>query len=1280
MKLRRKILLGLLGVVLLLPMTALYMAASTQTGLRIIAAHLGKIGLTTVTVEQVSGTLTGGFTVGSLRVVDLHADVHITGASGQLRLLPLLLQRRIELSHADAGNVTVKLLEFEGDGSNRPRRFLPDVISIEADVARANSVDLIERSGRTLHATMATAAVEVLPHVIRISDAQLDWQEMHLAVDGRVLAADPTGLTGQASGDWHPQGKPAWRFALQFAGDLDRLGFKLDVTQPFHTHVDGAGTALNGAWRIAGNGATDDLDISAFGGGHGLGIIKAQGALTLDAQGFSFQGPVTAPGLQAGPVQVDFHGAYADHRLTIGDTTLLHQPSGSRATVHGTVEDTPEGPRLMLAGRWSTLRWPLASAESAFTSVQGQYAIQGMRPWHVDAEGEISAAGIASMPASVHGLLGSDSFTIQQATLNLFGGNATTSGEVHWLPQEGWSLAGHMSGLDPARLREDVPGRLDFDFRAAGAPFGKTGSIDFTLARLAGTLRGQKASGSGQFLKPVGSTAWQFHDVDLQLGHAHIQLDGGLGTAPDLRFALDADDLSLFDPGARGRISARGRYAGSSDAPLLLFKARGTDFEWQGYGVDRLDADIDVDLKGQGHAQGKIELAGIRHGARTLQQATLNLTGTGKTQQLSLDVDAAPLRALLGASGMIEDGQWRGEIHNLSVNDGADLALRLEKAAPVALGPGPLDLGDVCLVDQRARGCISAQRAANGYWSTAFSAQGMPLRAFTAGLTEDMDYLGTIDLRGLLTGSRGGLPTGSVSGKLMQAELRHNLGNGRADSLALGSGTVQAEATTTGFSAEVALDAGSSGAIKGMLTGERNNGEWRDYPIHGQLEAHTDGLSLLDMYVGGIDKATGQLSTSVDILGTLGDPVLAGQLHLRGASIDAYQVNLALRELSLDAQFDTQTLSLTGQSKLGDGVAHVSGNLNWRDNEPHGTLHVEGDRLRVVSVPEARIDASPNLDFKLDGHLIKVGGEVLIPWARIEPADLTNAVLASGDEQLVDATRVAPDQRWTVISDIKLTLGSDVSIKAMGLQATLGGGLQVNTDKDGNRRGQGELTITSGKYRAYGRLLDIDRGRLIFNGPVDNPGVELRAQKEFTDVTAGVNVRGTLRAPRIAFYSVPELPQAQIASLLLAGGSLESVQNNNNPSAARNELLTQGIGILGQRIGSHVGIDDIGVESDFSNSSFASGTTPGTAAGTGSDTSLVLGKYLTDRIYISYGISLAEAINTFKLRWTIAKGWTLKTEAGQARSADLVYTITKGSKKKDKAEAKPNTEAKDKPQ
>jgi translocation and assembly module TamB len=55
----------------------------------------------------------------------------------------------------------------------------------------------------------------------------------------------------------------------------------------------------------------------------------------------------------------------------------------------------------------------------------------------------------------------------------------------------------------------------------------------------------------------------------------------------------------------------------------------------------------------------------------------------------------------------------------------------------------------------------------------------------------------------------------------------------------------------------------------------------------------------------------------------------------------------------------------------------------------------------------------------------------------------------------------------------------------------------------------------------------------------------------------------------------------------------------------------------------------------------------------------VLGRYLSPRLYVSYGISLTENLNTFKLRYTLGDHWTVRAELGQAQGADLVSSISK---------------------
>jgi translocation and assembly module TamB len=53
----------------------------------------------------------------------------------------------------------------------------------------------------------------------------------------------------------------------------------------------------------------------------------------------------------------------------------------------------------------------------------------------------------------------------------------------------------------------------------------------------------------------------------------------------------------------------------------------------------------------------------------------------------------------------------------------------------------------------------------------------------------------------------------------------------------------------------------------------------------------------------------------------------------------------------------------------------------------------------------------------------------------------------------------------------------------------------------------------------------------------------------------------------------------------------------------------------------------------------------------------VLGKYLSPKLFISYGISVAESINTIKARYTLNEKWSVRAEAGLDQSADIEYRI-----------------------
>ena len=72
------------------------------------------------------------------------------------------------------------------------------------------------------------------------------------------------------------------------------------------------------------------------------------------------------------------------------------------------------------------------------------------------------------------------------------------------------------------------------------------------------------------------------------------------------------------------------------------------------------------------------------------------------------------------------------------------------------------------------------------------------------------------------------------------------------------------------------------------------------------------------------------------------------------------------------------------------------------------------------------------------------------------------------------------------------------------MAARLGGSLQVLGTLPDQPRLVGTVNIVEGSYQAYGQNLRIDKGAAIrFNGPVDNPALDIVAKRPFLPVRSG---------------------------------------------------------------------------------------------------------------------------------------------------------------------------------
>jgi translocation and assembly module TamB len=151
------------------------------------------------------------------------------------------------------------------------------------------------------------------------------------------------------------------------------------------------------------------------------------------------------------------------------------------------------------------------------------------------------------------------------------------------------------------------------------------------------------------------------------------------------------------------------------------------------------------------------------------------------------------------------------------------------------------------------------------------------------------------------------------------------------------------------------------------------------------------------------------------------------------------------------------------------------------------------------------------------------------------------------------------------------------------------------------------------------------------------------------EILVGVKVRGQLQQPDFKLFSEPaSLTQSEQLSWLVLGRGL------GEASAAESSLVTRaalalgakGGNFLARNIGDRIGVDDIGIESGGADAASAA---------------FVVGKYLTPKLYVSYGIGLFRPVSTVRLRYILSPRWQLETQSnGTATGGDVIFSIERG--------------------
>jgi translocation and assembly module TamB len=495
------------------------------------------------------------------------------------------------------------------------------------------------------------------------------------------------------------------------------------------------------------------------------------------------------------------------------------------------------------------------------------------------------------------------------------------------------------------------------------------------------------------------------------------------------------------------------------------------------------------------------------------------------------------------------------------------------------------------------------------------------------------------------------------------------------DQVALGKVLLHGEAQA----GRIDIAANLPEARGGDLYAEAHVDRARGDALSAQLRGKDLDLAVARPFLPGVREIGGTAQLSVDASGTLHAPVVHGSLNLTGGRLGVIG-QPTFRDVALEASLGPGRLEIGKlAARSGDGSLEGKGWVVLDHGKPSSlvfTAHANRFLVAVAGSTGARIDGELAVEAALRDAVIT--GEARVPQAvvwlpgiptgggrdlqRTEPrpdlkfVDDTARGAAEHEAAMAAQAAATPPTRL----DLRAHAGP-VFVRGKDLSLEVAADLHVTTITEGRHRGEpavvGSVSIPRGHINISGQRFDFDHAELHFAGdPANDPSLDLRLTRQFPEALVVIEIRGTPRKPELHLTSDPPIyDQAQIVSLIVTGqtgGQPSSGGSSFDPTAT---IATAVLGKLADVVAPQIGLDVLRVQNVQQTN--AQGQPTGDT-----DTRVEVGKYITDRIFLSYahvfGAPENANSNEAHLEYFLTHRWVIETVFGDAGvgSIDALWT------------------------
>jgi translocation and assembly module TamB len=1248
--------LSFILVALLLLVSGSWFVLNTQWGLERtyeLVQHSipGKL-----SIQSLQGKLVGPIKLTGVNYINDEININLDRLELDWRPISLF-KGTFRLNKLDAHGLSIKLTDTSGADDSKPPPSFALPLAIDVLDARLTKAHIITGQQKTFLIKQIILQGTARDNSVQLTQLTIETERFDLTTDGKVGLdnAHPVELhTTWAArlNDFTPL-----RGSGTFTGTLARLELKQTIKQP------GLDVTLHGLLtdvisHLGWNLSLDVKQLAAQQLAASWPRISTKGKLKstgyLDA--FSLSGDLVSSLPEQGSLQSIFEINAKPEVWHLTTFKARHTPTDGTLHASGEWRPGPELGTLNLSGGWNQLVLPLSPTRRThqFSSKTGNFTLSGgFNNYEFKANADLAGHQLPFMQVKLNGHGNQRQVKISDITALTLDGNVTGSAIASWQPQLDWEATLLAQKINPAVQWHDWPGRLNAQLHAYSKGAKDGGIYGVELKTLTGKLRNYPVDAHGSMT--WGNKRFDVNDIRLTIGDSRFRMSGGRDEAWKLQAELTAPDLHTLWPYSRGKLELRVNVTGPRLTPHIIAKINGEKLVVEDYRIGVLAGDFDIDLQADEKFMTTLSAIEIAKDASHWQSVTLSADGTRTQHQIKLalkhDTDFIQL---IAHAGLNAQQVWRGEITQTIFNVKDIGEWQQTKPAPFHLARNQASLEPWCLTQPGAHVCIDGEQKQN-IWKAKLDAKNLSLAMFESwapphlrlhGKTNIDSHLQYIPERELT----GNLIISTPDGFMLKVADKEQ-------SFRFGSSKIQASLDAAGLDTNIDLPAGE----RGELTLRFSLPDWKpltalpaSQALAGHLKASLTSLGHLNGFFLDYPDLTGSFNTNLHFGGTIGSPLVTGETVINQASAEIPALGIKLDDVNLRAHSKTGSqvdyrisarsgeaapLSITGYTllQMPDG---------WSTK-----LNIRGNNFELANLPDVKINVSPQLDVEVQGRRINLTGEITVPHARFRPRTLpATSISPSQDVVIIDEAELpVVKERWKIYSHVRVILGDHVYFDGFGLQGEVSGNLLLLDEPGKPTVGQGEIRIAEGTYKAYGQDAKIRRGRLMFaNTVIDDPGINLEAVREVDTVTAGVRVHGTLKQPEITLFSEPAMSESDIISYFLLGRPMDTTDDEEGQQLQK--------ALLGARLaGGELIVDQTGIYSYVDEMTIEADKTTG-------QTSLVVGKYLSPKLYVRHVTGIIESSNIVEIHYKLSKYLRVQTESGHRRSdsvtgADIYYTI-----------------------